>query len=54
MIDAILEAVTVIFGVTAVILFWKLANKLGVKFSFNRLILILFGLALILLAIGCF
>jgi len=54
MIGAIAKVVTIIFGVTAILLFWNLVNKFGAKISFNKLILILFGLALILLAIGCF
>ncbi len=50
MLEAIADAVTVIFVVAAAFFFWMLANKFGAKLSFNRLILILAGLALIYLA----
>ena len=50
MLEAIADVVTVIFGVAAAVLFWKLANKFGAKISFNRLILIMMGLALLYLA----
>ncbi len=52
MIEAILDVAAIIFFMVATLLFWKLANRLGAKISSNQLILILFGLALILMAIG--
>jgi len=50
MLEAIADAVTVIFAVAAALLFWKLANKFGAKISFNRLILIAAGMLLLYLA----
>jgi len=52
MFGAILDAVTAIFTAVAAVLFWMLVNKFGARLSFKRLILILLGLVLILLAIG--
>lgn len=49
---SLLDAVTAFFVVVAAVLFWKLANQFGAGISFKRLILILTGMFLILLAIG--